>query len=270
MIIGIISNSPLHQPLLAFLQSNGVRTEVYSGDDPYEWHRKLAPTHTFVYGYKNFIDPKKMYNDALYNIHHGALPKYRGPSPLFWQIKNGEPELTVAIHEINERLDAGDVVWQRSIPNDPHVSFGMADFLFSNFIIEGVNQILSGNFQRNKQEENLAVYYKRPALNDVWINWNKMTSGEIQDLVKACNPWNNGAIAQYQNMEVKILDAEPGADCTGIPGIINATGEKIEVCCMDKKSVLINMFSINGIFVPSRFSDKYGILKGQGFISPDS
>lgn len=44
------------------------------------------------------------------NIHSGRLPKYRGMMPTFWQLKNGERNVTVTIHEMVEKLDAGDIV----------------------------------------------------------------------------------------------------------------------------------------------------------------
>lgn len=52
------------------------------------------------------------------NVHPSLLPAYRGPSPLFWQLRAGEPAGGVTIHKLSERLDAGDVVaaQSRAIP----------------------------------------------------------------------------------------------------------------------------------------------------------
>lgn len=50
------------------------------------------------------------------NIHSGRLPKYRGMMPTFWQLKHGEPAVTVTIHEMVEKLDAGDIVATLSFP----------------------------------------------------------------------------------------------------------------------------------------------------------
>lgn len=44
------------------------------------------------------------------NIHSGRLPKYRGMMPTFWQLKNGEKHVTVTIHEMVEKLDAGGII----------------------------------------------------------------------------------------------------------------------------------------------------------------
>jgi methionyl-tRNA formyltransferase len=50
------------------------------------------------------------------NIHSGRLPKYRGMMPTFWQLKNGEPHVTVTIHEMVEKLDAGGIIATLEFP----------------------------------------------------------------------------------------------------------------------------------------------------------
>ncbi len=50
------------------------------------------------------------------NIHSGRLPVYRGMMPTFWQMLHGEPNVTVTVHEMAERLDAGAVLGTASVP----------------------------------------------------------------------------------------------------------------------------------------------------------
>ena len=44
------------------------------------------------------------------NIHSGRLPTYRGMMPSFWQMQRGEPAVTITVHRMAEKLDAGDVL----------------------------------------------------------------------------------------------------------------------------------------------------------------
>lgn len=44
------------------------------------------------------------------NVHSGKLPRYRGMMPTFWQMRSGEPNVTVTVHEMAEKLDAGAVL----------------------------------------------------------------------------------------------------------------------------------------------------------------
>lgn len=49
---------------------------------------------------------------GMLNIHPSLLPAYRGPSPLFWQYRDGRLETGVTVHVVTEELDAGPIVRQ--------------------------------------------------------------------------------------------------------------------------------------------------------------
>ena len=50
------------------------------------------------------------------NIHSGRLPTYRGMMPVFWQMLNSEPHVTVTVHEMAAQLDAGAVLGTVELP----------------------------------------------------------------------------------------------------------------------------------------------------------
>lgn len=50
------------------------------------------------------------------NSHPSLLPRYRGPSPIAWQVRNGEPELGVTYHRMDEDFDTGGVLAQGTFP----------------------------------------------------------------------------------------------------------------------------------------------------------
>ena len=50
------------------------------------------------------------------NIHSGRLPVYRGMMPTFWQMQRGEPSVTVTVHEMAEKLDAGNILGTITVP----------------------------------------------------------------------------------------------------------------------------------------------------------
>lgn len=52
---------------------------------------------------------------ACLNIHPSLLPTYRGPHPVFWQLKRGEQKMGVSLHRVNAEFDAGDIILQREI-----------------------------------------------------------------------------------------------------------------------------------------------------------
>jgi methionyl-tRNA formyltransferase len=53
------------------------------------------------------------------NVHSGRLPRYRGMMPTFWALLEGEARITVTVHEMAERLDAGAVVAEYEVPVSP-------------------------------------------------------------------------------------------------------------------------------------------------------
>lgn len=52
------------------------------------------------------------------NLHPSRLPKYRGPSPLAWALRNGEEEIGVTWHRMTESFDAGPILAQSSFVVD--------------------------------------------------------------------------------------------------------------------------------------------------------
>lgn len=46
------------------------------------------------------------------NLHSGKVPEYRGASPAFWELYNGEPTVGITVHRVSVALDAGDVLCQ--------------------------------------------------------------------------------------------------------------------------------------------------------------
>ncbi|MCA9304837.1 MAG: hypothetical protein KC996_12005 [Phycisphaerales bacterium] len=56
------------------------------------------------------------------NIHSGKLPVYRGMMPNFWQLLHGEKHAVVTVHEMVEKLDAGDILGTLEWPLKEHDS----------------------------------------------------------------------------------------------------------------------------------------------------
>ena len=52
---------------------------------------------------------------GVINCHPSLLPRYAGPQPEFWVLKNGEPLSGVTVHVMTEGIDAGDIVAQREL-----------------------------------------------------------------------------------------------------------------------------------------------------------
>ena len=53
---------------------------------------------------------------GVYNIHTSLLPENRGMLPSFWTLYEDRGKTGVTLHRMNEQLDAGPILLQKSIP----------------------------------------------------------------------------------------------------------------------------------------------------------
>ena len=49
------------------------------------------------------------------NLHGGRLPKYRGGSPLNWQIINNEKYIGISIIQMDEGIDTGPILLEKKL-----------------------------------------------------------------------------------------------------------------------------------------------------------
>lgn len=103
------------------------------------------------------------------NLHPSLLPAYRGPYPLFWQLRHGEPAGGVTLHWMDERLDTGDIALQEHIPFEdgwPAEAYNRRlGKAAGRLAMEGLSQLesrsLSGHSQKGK-----GSYFSRPTAAD--------------------------------------------------------------------------------------------------------
>lgn len=53
------------------------------------------------------------------NGHPAALPRYRGVSPVFWALANGESQVGFTVHRIDRDIDTGEVLAQATVAVRP-------------------------------------------------------------------------------------------------------------------------------------------------------
>ncbi|MEL7588571.1 MAG: formyltransferase family protein [Prolixibacteraceae bacterium] len=243
--------------------------------DLYAWLNKGAFDICFVIGYRYLIKLNKISRPIpVFNIHFGPLPSFRGPVPLFWQLKRGVEKIGLTIHRLTERFDDGPVVWMKEVNNQPHYNYKLVSRLFSQLCVEGVFFILRLMMAGLPvpvidRSSIVPAYQKRPGLNDVKINWQQMDALAICNLVRACNPWNKGAICFFKNQEVKLMDAgliNPKENQTGADaGSIVDDNECLRICCKDGKNLTVNMLFFQDSFVPAYQAKCLGFQRGDRF-----
>ena len=53
---------------------------------------------------------------GIVNGHPSLLPRYRGPFPVAWAVRNGEREIGLSYHVMDGQFDTGNLLAQKSIP----------------------------------------------------------------------------------------------------------------------------------------------------------
>lgn len=50
------------------------------------------------------------------NVHHGAVPQYRGGPPVFWELADGLERVGFTVHRIDSGIDTGPVLAEGEVP----------------------------------------------------------------------------------------------------------------------------------------------------------
>lgn len=104
---------------------------------------------------------------GVINIHGALLPKYRGKLPSFWVLARGEEETGVTVHYMNEKLDDGPIIVQKTVPIRPDdtlhslvlrskVQYG------ASALAEAVRRIQAGTVETHDNPASEATYFSFP------------------------------------------------------------------------------------------------------------
>lgn len=90
------------------------------------------------------------------NLHASLLPKYRGAAPINWAIMNGEVETGVSTFFINENIDTGAIIAQKSISLSKDMNAGelhdQLKAIGAELTVETADQICSGAVSTIEQD----------------------------------------------------------------------------------------------------------------------
>ena len=102
------------------------------------------------------------------NIHSSILPAYAGSSPFFWVLKNNESKTGVTIHEMNNKVDSGAILSQKSIIIEKYDSVLSLSQKISKLNDEILNNFFTYNINKSKKQNlKLRSYFRSPLKKDV-------------------------------------------------------------------------------------------------------
>ena len=230
------------------------KTNSLRAEEVLEWARERRPdliamAFVTLYMPKSLVDVAPM---GAINFHPSLLPLHRGISSLPWTILCGDKIAGLSVYFIDEGMDTGDVIVQKSVEIAPDDDFKTLYFkkifpLGVQAMCEAVRLIAAGDPPRKKQDEALASYEPPLKREHLILRWEESAEQNLRK-VHAGNP-GIGAIASLNGREVRIYtaaisnlvaDGVPGQVLSFEGGIHVKTGEgvlRIDTLCYagDKK-----------------------------------
>lgn len=184
------------------------------------------------------------------NIHASLLPKYRGASPIQQAVIDGEAYSGITIMMMEEGLDTGDIIMQKSIRiEDDDTGGSLHDKLAAlgaQLITQAVEAIENGTYTRTPQGDDYTyagIIDKKTGLIDF-----SMDADKIERLIRGLNPWPS-AYTYIGGKLLKIWSARAeNTDCDGdITGVqhegeitaVEHGGEPGEITAVEHNSFLV-------------------------------
>lgn len=242
----------------AFLEINSGRNISQLED----WLIELKPDAVFsiCFPYKLSNELIQKFEGQIYNFHPGPLPEFRGPAPIFEVLKKGRRETALTVHRMDAEYDSGNIIFSERIKIEELFSYAaLAEKLSRITGMAVVNLAEMLKFSRSKiagtvQDECTATFYPFPKDSDFEIDWEKMNSDEVLNLIRACSDWTRGAITWLGEEKLRIPEAAIDSSLKyphGRPGII--------VDLLDEQKWVVRSVDQKYIVIPQISSD-FGVL----------
>lgn len=165
---------------------------------------------------------------APINVHASLLPRYRGAAPIAASILAGDAATGVTIMLMSAALDAGDMLWQRTLPisaedTTESLTTALAE-LGATALTEALGALREAGLQAEPQDVGRVTYAPRLAKDDGRVDWQREAAA-IERMVRAFTPWPS-AFTTLGGRTVKILAARVASDARaeGPPGTIAVHG----------------------------------------------
>jgi methionyl-tRNA formyltransferase len=186
---------------------------------------------------------------GVLNCHAGKLPFYRGRNILNWALINGENEFGITVHQVDEGIDTGDIVIQKTFPIGINDNYGslleVAYRECAPILIEAIHLTRLGTSKLVRQNEIslYGTYFTQRVAGDERINWNQ-SSWNIHNFIRALALPGPQAETNLKGQIVKVKVSkfiEGLPKFIGIPGsVIGVSNEGIAVKTADTYIVLID------------------------------
>ncbi len=186
----------------------------------------------------------------IINCHAGALPYYRGRSPINWAIINGEKKIGITTHLVNSKIDRGDILDQRFIKikkNDNFKTILKKCYKICPIQLHMVLNKIKNKSIRPIKQSSISVkgsYYFKRKKGDELINFNNNYRA-LNNFVRGLVFPSVGASFFYKKKIYSVIHSNLSKKSENIIGIENGT-----ILNVAKKNLRVKIY--NSIIILSK------------------
>ncbi len=190
-------------------------------------------------------------------VHNSLLPRYRGSSPLVWALIRGDQQVGSSLFGFADRMDAGPIWAQRSLPVEPHDYVGDVLARLEVATVEMLSStlpgILNGTAVPSIQDEAGATYCAPRAAEDGEIDWQRSDT-DVYRFVRAQSSPYPGAFTTVGSKKLTIWRARPATEpFLGTPGQVVAHPDGwTGVACGGGTALILESVELDGEILDPR------------------
>ena len=238
----------------------------------------LQPDLMITAAYGQFLPTKLLAaaKIAAINVHGSLLPKYRGGAPIQYSIINGDKETGVSIMYMVKKMDAGDIISQRSIPiedtDDSGTMFKKLSLLGRDLLLETLPKLISGDVNPVAQDPDNVVFSPNITSEQEQIDF-RLPAHLIDAKVRGLRPAPLGNMV-IDGLRTKIYDVTPLEEKTDLePGkVVRVTKHQLVIAAGDGTTYQINKLKPAGkkaMDITSYLNGHKDITQGGQVVSED-
>ena len=238
----------------------------------------LQPDLMITAAYGQFLPTKLLAaaKIAAINVHGSLLPKYRGGAPIQYSIINGDKETGVSIMYMVKKMDAGDIISQRSIPiedtDDSGTMFKKLSLLGRDLLLETLPKLISGDVTPVAKDPDKVVFSPNITSEQEQIDF-RLPAHLIDAKVRGLRPAPLGNMV-IDGLRTKIYDVTPLEEKTDLePGkVVRVTKHQLVIAAGDRTTYQINKLKPAGkkaMDITSYLNGHKDIIEGGQVVSED-
>ena len=194
--------------------------------------RALTPDVIVVMAYGQILprDVLEIPKIVSLNLHASLLPRWRGAAPIQAAIAAGDRQIGITVMYMDEGLDTGDILLQRTIDILPDDTGGSLQNRLAQIapeaLLESLRMLKKNSAPRIPQDNAQATSAPKLKREHGRIDWSELAEA-IERKIRAFNPWP-GAFMEIGGRNLKIFSAS----------VVNLGGEPGEILKSENELVI--------------------------------